>query len=105
MARQSVPRTAHPKVLRLQFPTEPRFLRLNHEACSFPFECDANFHVWLRHLSRGAACCAPTRQSILLAERPIRQTQTCRAIEVSKTSEPAERFAGRSPARHRQKQF
>src|SRR2546422_3097708 len=67
MGRQSVPQTAHPnqQALRLQFPTEPRFLRLNHEALSFPVEHDADFHLCLHHFARGAACRVPARKAIL----------------------------------------
>src|SRR2546425_5404953 len=106
MGRQSVPQTAHPnqQALRLQFPTEPRFLRLNHEALSFPVERDADFHLCLHHFARSAACRVLARKAIL-PESPILEIQISSSIENSKSRQPAQRLAGGSAARHRQKQF
>src|SRR5258708_11773098 len=99
--RQSVPRMAHlnQQALRLQFPTEPRFLRLNHEPCSFPIDWDGDSIVRLVRW-RGATRCGP-KSHASASRDSIVKTQAFRAIKGSKSCESAERFAGRGPARYR----
>src|SRR5258708_21168262 len=102
--RQSVPRMAHPnqQALRLQFPTEPKFPRLNHEPCSFPIDWDGDSIVWLvrrRGARRGGL--RPTRQPIVPKPTVLEMQISC-AIENAKGREPAQRLSGGSSAGHRQ---
>src|SRR5215469_14690923 len=95
MARQSAPRTAHPRqqALQLQLQMEPRFLRLNHEACFNPRTGLGN--SFNRAIFEHAMDCGRSVRS---------ETENGRAFQVAESCEPPERLARRSAVRHRQKQ-